>query len=170
MQRERELPRSRRDYADGCLRISARACKRFASAGLFADAGTLFDRWRHALQLRHFAFVHVRALRGLNRGAQSCDAVRGQRLRTLHLIEIGLGDDQLRRPLELLLVLHIQHGHADGLGRVNFVLREEFASASVRRRPGRGQFPSRRCCRCTSRLTSRRRARAFCGSIGPRSK
>ena len=36
MQRERKLTRLQCAYADGCFRMSAKACKRFASAGLFA--------------------------------------------------------------------------------------------------------------------------------------
>src|SRR5712672_1624087 len=36
-----------------------------------------------------------------------------------------LGHDQLRGPLDLLLVLHIQLRHADRLRRVDFVLRQE---------------------------------------------
>src|SRR5580704_14824006 len=87
--------------------------------------GALFDGRRHALQLRDFAFIHVRAFCAVDGGAQSCDAIRRQSLRAFHLIEVGLGDDQLRGPLELLLVLHIQHRHVDRLGRVNFILRQE---------------------------------------------
>jgi hypothetical protein len=53
------------------------------------------------------------------------DSILRQSLRPRQLIQVRLRYDQLCRPLDLLLVLHIQLSHANCLRGVEFVFGEE---------------------------------------------
>jgi len=91
---------------------------------------TLFQRRCHALQLRKLALAHVRSLCVLDGLLQSCDLVCRQSLRARQLVHVRLRHHQLCRPLNFLLVLHIQLTYPDRFRRVDFVLRQEFARVS----------------------------------------
>ena len=45
--------------------------------------------------------------------------------RAFEVVHVCLGDDEFRGRLDLLLVLNVQLNHLDGLGCVDFVLRQE---------------------------------------------
>ena len=71
------------------------------------------------------------------------------RLRTEYRLITSIRD-QLSRPFDPLLVLHIQLSHSHRFGGGDLVLRKKTSSALTQRRPGRGRFPKRRCSRCTN--------------------
>ncbi len=104
----------------------------------FRRPGTLFHRRRHLLQILHFAFAQMRSLSAVNRLLQIRNLIRRQGLGSRQLIQICLSHDQLCRPLDHLLILHVELGDLHRLRGVDFVLRQVF-----RRRQLKNVEPSR---------------------------
>ena len=141
--------------------VSASAVSRIASRPLFvfASASTCVATAVSASSLAAASrSLPVRSSSTLREVvAHGLRALGGDRVGAAELIEIRLGDDRGRRPLDQRLVLRVELGRRAPGWRRRSRSATGTASAPGGRCPRRARSRRRRCCRCTSRPTSSRR-------------
>ena len=97
----------------------------FASAALFSNEAAMSDNFVKLLWLMcDFSALFIAFCKFVN-------VTRGQGLRTRQLVDVGFRHHQLCRPLDFLLILHVQFVDHDRLGGVDFILRQKLRRSQL---------------------------------------